>query len=392
MPVNFQQIREQIQQKLTQLESRTQEKQDLLEKALNLLEEYSQKQNDLRELLNQVSQMASNLRCAEPSDEALNGSFDEQSAPEHWILLAADGSQIAPDPHRAVEFGVINTGLFAFQTGASPLERVKSEMLLFDELYPNHVPLGEEMLALQRDLRERGLLLTQALEFRQKECPLITLTDGPLELYRQPQQDDTLQKAFEDYLSVLSQMKKEGIITAGYVDRPRSDYVVSLLELVILREAQSLRDAGKKRPLWGVRDVDLFSRILAPGARSALFGIHSLSAKRFSMDDEDLALCFFYLNVGKQENPYIVRVEIPRFVAKNADRVALVQSILLDQCRQLSAHPYPYALHRAHEIAVVHYDERQMLENMLAMEIRRRGAEPGQVSHKQSHKDNISRR
>ncbi len=392
MPVNYQQIREQIGKKLAELKKRTQDRQSLLEEALTLLENSADRQGKLRTLIKTVSGSTPNLRCAEPTKEALNGSFSGQTSLDQWILLAADGSQIAPDPHRAVEFGVINTGLFAFQTGETPRELVESEILLFDELYPNHVPLSEEMLALQRDLRERGLLLEHALLKRQDSVPLITLTDGPLELYRQPQDDDNLKEKFEEYLNVLLQMKEADIVTAGYVDRPRSDYVVTLLELAKLDEEGRLDVAGKERPLWGVRDGDLFSRILSPGARSALFGIHSLSAARFSKRDKALALYFFYLNVGSEERPYIVRVEIPRFVAENAEQVNALQSVLMEQCRQLGARPYPYALHRAHEIAVVHYEERQLLENLLAVEIRNRGAEPGQVSNKQNHKDNVSRR
>lgn len=387
MPVDYQQIREQIHQKVEQLGDQAQVRQELLDEALNLLKRYAHRQDDLRALVEQVSHVTQNLRCARPTTEALDSAFAGAPAPDGWILLAADGSQITPDPHRAVEFGVINTGLFAFKTGAIPRELVKSEILLFNELYPNHVPLGEEMLALQRDLRERRLLLEQARQEQDAEnLPIFTLTDGPLELFRQPQGDEDLKKAFQAYLNVLAETRRAGIGVAGYVDRPRSDYVVALLELVKLRETQSLSAAGKERPLWGVRDIDLFAHMLPPGARSAIFEIHSLSAARFSQADEALTLCFFYLNVGTQEKPYLVRVELPRFVAQDAQQVALLQAILLDQCRQMGARPYPYALSRAHEIAVVRYEEHQLLENMILMEIYRRGGEMQRESHKLSSK------
>ncbi len=49
--------------------------------------------------------------------------------------------------------------------------------------------------------------------------------------------------------------------------------------------------------------------------------------------------------------------------------------------------PYPYALHRAHEIAVVTYQEKGQISDMIALEYHKRGIEvPGQ-SYKQSAKD-----
>jgi hypothetical protein len=65
----------------------------------------------------------------------------------------------------------------------------------------------------------------------------------------------------------------------------------------------------------------------------------------------------------------------------------LLHATLLEQCRQMGAHPYPYALHRAHEIALVSFDERKRILDMIAIEHLNRGLPLGESSHKQSNKD-----
>jgi hypothetical protein len=53
----------------------------------------------------------------------------------------------------------------------------------------------------------------------------------------------------------------------------------------------------------------------------------------------------------------------------------------------MGARPYPYILHRAHEVAVVKFDEKRQVEQMLEMELRRSGDDSEGASYKQSAKD-----
>ena len=53
----------------------------------------------------------------------------------------------------------------------------------------------------------------------------------------------------------------------------------------------------------------------------------------------------------------------------------------------MGAKPYPYILHRAHEIAVVKMDEKKQVEQMLEIELRHAGGEVEGESNKQSAKD-----
>jgi hypothetical protein len=83
----------------------------------------------------------------------------------------------------------------------------------------------------------------------------------------------------------------------------------------------------------------------------------------------------------------LVRVEIPRWVAEDASKLDLLQAALLQQCRVMGARPYPYILHRAHEIAVVKFEEKKQIEQMLELELRRAGDEIEEESNKQSAKN-----
>jgi len=174
------------------------------------------------------------------------------------------------------------------------------------------------------------------------------------------------------------------VATAGYVDRPRSDLLIRLLELVLLARRSQLNRAGVDRPLRGVTDAHLFLPLLKPGERSAVFAIQSGSSKSFH---GELALHFFYLNVGRQGRSYLSRVEIPRWVAESERLVNLLHACLLAQAQHLGARPYPYILHRAHEIAVISFDEREQLENMIIAELRRQGISVDDRSHKQIAKN-----
>ena len=53
----------------------------------------------------------------------------------------------------------------------------------------------------------------------------------------------------------------------------------------------------------------------------------------------------------------------------------------------MSHKPFPYLLHRAHEIARVTNQEQSQVDQMLETEIRSQGGEVGESSGKQSAKD-----
>jgi hypothetical protein len=53
----------------------------------------------------------------------------------------------------------------------------------------------------------------------------------------------------------------------------------------------------------------------------------------------------------------------------------------------MGSRPYPYLLHRAHETAVVKNEEKQQIEQLLTMELRKNNEDVDDGSYKQSAKD-----
>lgn len=388
MPVNYLQVQGQIQAKCQQARQNQQVYQQRLELATALLEQYAARLDDLRESVRAAREADSNVRCAVPLNERLDTARDAPPLETLPLLLAADGSQVNPSRHDAVEFAVINTGLFRIQPGSAqtPREETETQLYLLDDLRNPDAPLTEEVVALRRDLTERRLLAERAAA--ESARPVITLTDGPLELYREPRENPQFQQLLDDYLKILQKTCRQGAVSAGYVDKPRSDLVVRLLELAVDPPDSPLENA-RRRPLAGVLDRVIFAGRLGAGQRSAVFAIQSGMAERFGTHDPALQPCFFYLNVSANPSaPWLARVEIPLHTAENPHLLDALHTVLLQQCRQMGSKPYPYALHRAHEIALISRLEKEQIETMIARAMRAMGLEVGDKSFKLYHKEN----
>jgi hypothetical protein len=389
MPINFQQVREKIQQIGSGAAQRQKTLQERRAEARRLLEANASGLDALKARVESAKGVDANLRCAVPLNEALDTSLPAPALPEHATLIAADGSQINPSRHEQVQFGLVNAGgiVMRLNSGESTLLHTDSVLMYDDELFRDGVPLSEGMVALERDLRERSLLVELAKDY---DPPVVTFTDGPIELWgaRDGQEAKAYAESLEKYKGVLSRLQSRGVVTAGYVDKPASDLVVRLLELSKATQ-KDMDDLRNFHPLLGVTDRFLFgdkkNLLLKPGHRSAVFSIQSSSAKNYQ---GVLSLHFFYLNAGRDEShPHIARVEIPRWVAGDPSMLGLLHAVLVDQCRVMGAKPYPYLLHRAHETAVVSNEEKTQVEQMLLQELRHQGVDVEEGSNKQSAKD-----
>lgn len=379
MPVNYQQIRSAIRAAGQQMPLYALKMQERRTEVLRLFAEHASQPELLQERAERALELNPDLRLALPGQQALNIQIPEDHNQALPVLWAADGSQIIPDGHLALQFGVINVGLIRLATGETPFQTIESQLLFADDLYDDQGRrLGEESIALRRDSKERTALLQATSS---ENALVLTLTDGPLELFRDLRNSGEYQNELKNYLSILSQMSERKILTAGYVDKPRSDLVVRLLELLVTPE-----DAISKnvRPLAGIGDAEIFTTLLQPGERSCLFALQSPSTRQFL---GDLALHFFYLNVGRTNSPQIARVEIPAWAARASHALDLIQHALLAQCRQMGSKTYPYILHRAHETAVVSFEERNQLLNLLQIEMLNQGQPVGKTSSKQQAKN-----
>ncbi len=381
MPVNFREIQSQVRQMGQQAPGLEKKLKEQREKAFELFRDNANRLDELKKKVELAAHANPYLRCAVPVDEALTFAHPIPPSPPGLTILAADGSQINPDRHDSAEFSVINVGAIRMQPGVVPEEITRSLLLYGDSLrtVAGRV-LTEEIVALRRDLNERRLLADLA---EAEALPVVAVTDGPLELFRQQGEDPDLEKAFQDYQAVLHRLAAKKVATAGYVDKPSANLVVRLLEIADTAE-EELAHLERNGPLSRVSDRSLFQDILAPGERSAVFAIQSSSKRDFS---GKLGLHFFYLNVGRADHPWLVRVEIPRWVAEDCSLLDPLHATLARQCSTMGSHAYPYVLHRAHEVALVTLEEKRQILDMIAVELYRQGVEVGAKSQKQAVKD-----
>lgn len=383
MPINFQQTYTQIKSIGAKSEERRKKKEDARKKARDLFLEYSSQLDSLRAKVDSAKQADANIRCAVPLDENLASSYPTTDSVIQATLIAADGSQINPDRHASIQFGLINVGAITMKlnSGETPQISTETELLHGDDLFPHGIPMSEGLVALKRDLAERSTLDKLSKNIK---GTVITFTDGPIELWgAQGEDSKSFHQFLENYKTTLSRLQTRGIITAGYVDKPSADLVVRLLE-IMMADNEQIKKLRDFHPLRNVSDRWLFGEkenpLLKAGHRSAIFKIQSSSEKNYT---GVLELHFFYLNVGTDAKPYPVRVEVPKWVVDDKSKLNLLHAVLVEQCKMMGSRPYPYLLHRAHETAVVKQEEKVQIEQMLQQELWRNNEEMDDGSNKQ---------
>jgi len=387
MPIDYQQIYEKIQEIGKGARERKKTLEERRTKARELLNVYASELDLLRSKVDSAKAVDQNVRCAYPLNEPLASSYPPPDSVIQATLIAADGSQINPDRHASIQFCLVNVGAITMRlnSGETPEISTDTELMYGDELLPNGIPMSDGMVALKRDLAERVKLYDLSKDVKGQ---VVTFTDGPIELWGAKGEDASSYEDFiEKYKTVLSRLQSRDVITAGYVDKPSADLVLRLLEIAIADNDQ-IQKLREFHPLRGVSDRWLFGErenpLLPPGHRSAVFKIQSSSDKRYT---GVLTLHFFYLNVGTEGHPWPVRVEAPKWVVDDKEKLDLLHGVLVEQCKMMGSRPYPYLLHRAHETAVVKHEEKQQIEQMLSMELRKNNEDVDDGSYKQSAKD-----
>jgi hypothetical protein len=81
-------------------------------------------------------------------------------------------------------------------------------------------------------------------------------------------------------------------------------------------------------------------------------------------------------------------VDVPLWVVNDAQALNDLHAALIAQSKIMGeVAPFPYLLHRAHEIAVVSHREKEQIDQMLDLAIRNSGGDIGEISGKQSAKN-----
>lgn len=353
--------------------------------------------SDLTEILRRVDHAISpevdaGYRGARPLDEPIARAHPMPGLPSSSTLIATDGSQVYPNRHGPALYYLINTGTIIVEGGTGDAPRIESEPTLSferqDVRSADFALISNATVSARRTVAELMALARSVWDERDNARPLIGLVDGPLLFFmgnEVPDRDNL--RAM--YYSAMTRIMDAKAALAGYVDVPRSAFVVSMLHLLSLDEEDvsraTLATNGK---LEGLTDRWIFERLLQPGERSSLMVQMSPQNRDFRRDAGDShEICFFYMNVAGEDAPYthIARVEAPMWVAKKKRLIGQLQALLYQQCQQIVS-PYPYVLMRADELAVVRSDEEQQLRTMIKVSLTRHGV-GAEESAKQRGKD-----
>jgi hypothetical protein len=332
--------------------------------------------------------------------EPLNRAYPLPPTPEHATIVAADGSQVYPSIHAAALYYLTNIGVFVYHHGRDHLpEQVTEPRLHYNEVDVHDAQgqvIANEAVNARRSVGEIQVLAREAWYRRETDGPLLALRDGPLLFWVGKEVPDGRQLE-DDYKGTLvwlhdlhEAMQRErgqSANLAGYVDRPTSAFIVSLLHLM------GLPDEDVHKPVLdsngdfeGMLDQSLLFKLLGPGERSALMVQQSPQNKRYHDKGENFEVAFFYLNVGAPHDYHLARVEMPMWVARDPALVAVVHALIHDQCQIMWR--YPYALTRADELAVVRAHEKSQLNEMIEIELRRNEQ---QVEHSEKLASKVSR-
>ena len=313
----------------------------------------------------QIARAGNRWSGAVPTLEPLDLCASPPPLPDQLTVIGADGSQIYPDRHGPAFYFMINIGSITIANSSNKPPQTNSRPLIYyqDEyLYDQDGgTIANAVVDGWRDVAEMGEL-ARLVGCRTGEPTLALLDNGLLlwlALQVQGPKHHTVDRILRAYFDHLDSIQQAGAALAGFVDRPRSTNVLALLHLANLPIETINQEALRTNPYRGLTDRMLFAQLLSPGQRSSRF-IHASPVNRdFQASGHEVQ--FFYLNSGQEGQ--IVRVEIPSWVAEQPELLNWVHAGILDQCRSTGG--FPYALIRAHELALISYTERRNLDQML---------------------------
>ncbi len=375
--LEFEKVQEQVSRMGRALAHLDAENSERLDLAWHILQEQASDLDVVNERIQLVRQRDAGFRGAAPLTEPLNRARDLPPAPDRATILAVDGSQIYPSTHGAALYYLTNIGLFAYHHGTDALPEQYSEPRLHyseSDLRDAHGQvITNEAVNARRNVLEMLTLSRAVWDYRDSGGPILALRDGQLLFWvgKDVPEGERLEgdymgalvNLYDAHADLLRQSNQPACL-AGYVDRPSSAFLVSLLHLLSLPvdevRAPTLKTNGA---LEGLIDQVIMRRLLRPGQRSALMVQQSPLNKHYHDKGAAYEIVFFYINIGLPGDSKFARVELPMWVAREPAWVDLVHALVYHQS-QIMWH-YPYALARADELAVVRNHEREHLDNLI---------------------------
>ncbi len=320
----------------------------------------------------------STWRGARPLEGALDRRINPQARAANFSLIGVDGSQIYPDRHGPVLYYLLNIGSIVMRVGSgqAPVTDTRPELYYSEaDLYDQNLNLvNNEWVNGRRELAEMRALADLAQAERlyyagDLEPMILAMKDGQLTMWMgERAQSAEKKQQLVRYIACLHDIQQVGAVPIGFVGRPRSANVVRLLWVARLPQSEITRERVNSSKYRALTDRALFSALLGPNQRSALFA----STGRVNREDFAQAgqrICFFYLNIARSNDPAaarIVRVDLPEWATQSPALIDKIQNAIYDDCE--GTH-FPYVLVRADELAVVSQQEKRNLDSMLAVSI-----------------------
>ena len=392
MTLDFERLAKQLDDVVRRLREQAEEGPTRLAQALEALRAWAGRPDALRERLEAAS---TSWLLAEPLGEAMDAAFPAPPAPDEYVALASDGSHIDVERHSPIPCYLLNLGRARIRYGSRPEADLASQpelafedesLVLSDRSDASHEEmLSGNLLAALRSVREVELLAQLATQ-EDSGLPTLALLDGTLVLWGLAQRelggeakrvllDEGIIRAL-DALKALAGQKP--VVLASYISHPGGSEVIHTLRLAVCPLPQGQppqpvdchrcrRESDNPRPCDRVglgSDRQLFAALLKPGQRSAVFRRTNQSPTSIERQFYSRhSVAFFYLRTPDGVPDEIARVEMPLWIARDGQRLALLHATLVDQCRRGLG--YPLACTEAHEQAVISSPERESFRRLL---------------------------
>ena len=169
MSLDYQQVQAQVTNMGENARQRESRLKALREQAREQLARLAGERELLESKLQSALRQDPGLRCAKPTLEPIDGHHPLPGLPASATLLAVDGSQITPDRHAPVSFGLINLGAIQMRLGSPepPSTHIRCTLLYDEGLFTPTGTISDDTLALKRDLNERSMLV----DLTKQTCP-----------------------------------------------------------------------------------------------------------------------------------------------------------------------------------------------------------------------------
>jgi hypothetical protein len=359
-----------------------------LERAELLMNQAFERQSDLVEM-QQLWRDRLTFTAAEPI-EPLDTRLAIEIAPSAHTVIATDGSQIAPSHHEIAYCYLLNVGRIILHYGQSKLPLLDSLPEVFyeaEDLYRSRQwgIRTEEWMGYRRTASESSILAELGDALAPISAPTIAMVDGSL-LYwfLEPLPTEARNEILTPILAAWDRLRSLHIPSVGYISASRSGEALNFLRLQscaylapdCTTNCNTLNGLAPCQVLEPLKDAALWGRLLQPGQRSPLWK----SSARIQEFYGDHAIHFCYVHVGSE----IARVEVPAWVANDAEMLNAALSLVLAQVQK--GYGYPVALAEAHNQAVVRGGDRARFFALLEQQMIKAGLKNVGTSYKETRK------